>query len=197
LPMLAWLLAASYSIIIFPWYSLSNYWFWTFLLPIPLTVYAGNALDKMAVFTRKTYTRKLILGISLVGIVAFGYSSSVVSIGYPLAYTYMPPGLVKSCVDFEDIPDIQVAINWVNTNLPISAIVVVPESFQGFAVMGLREDIRIRVAPALTNLENISNLINWKEGFWSIYQLNEVGNESYDSYALLVAFGKVGIFESL
>jgi hypothetical protein len=52
LPILAWLLAASYSIAVFPWFAFSNYWWWIFLLPIPLTIYAGNALDKSG-FTMK------------------------------------------------------------------------------------------------------------------------------------------------
>jgi hypothetical protein len=192
LPMLAWLLAASYSIIVFPWFALSHYWFWTFLLPIPLTVYAGNSFEKMGGLARKN-TKKLVFGFLLLGVVGFGYATSVISIGYPLGYSYMPPGLVKSCVNFKDIPSIKAAFLWANTHLPNKSIVVVPERFQGFASMYSSLDLRIQIAPALIDFNYlIEKIIVNESQFYAIFALDEV--ESNKKSVTLAEFGKVGIY---
>lgn len=196
LPMLGWLLVTSYSIVIFPWYALSHYWFWTFLLPIPLTVYVGDALERFGVFTEKKYSRKLVLGISLLGIVAFGYATSIASIGYPLAYTYMPPGLVKSCVGFEDIKDIEQAFHWANEHLPSNAVVVVPEKFQGFASVHSRDDFRIRVAPPLLNFHEVNYKIEDASGsYFVIYYLSEMGDSDEQITYRLFTIGKIAVYK--
>lgn len=192
-PMLGWLLFASYSILVFPWFALSFYWFWIFLLPIPLTVYAVQGLERLGLFNDVKKRQKMLAGVVLLGIVGFGYASSLISVGYPLAYSYMPPGLVKSCVAFDEIPDVQKAFDWTNMNLPINATVVVPESYQGFAVMILREDLRIRVSPALMSLDEVGNLVKF-EDYWSVFQLNETESKANVSYTLLITFGQIGIF---
>ena len=193
-PMISWLLFASYSIVIFPWFALSFYWFWMFLLPIPMTVYAVHGLEKWGVLGDRRHRRKLAAGMMVLFVIGFGYASSLISVGYPLAYSYMPPGLVKSCVDFEDIPDIQKAFDWANLNLPINATVVIPEKFQGFSVMILREDLLIRVAPALLKFNEVIHLTeNWS--FFAIYYTEEVGNNG-QSISQLVKFGSIGVFKT-
>lgn len=198
LPMLAWLLASSYSIVIFPWYALSYYWFWTFLLPIPLTVYAGHGLDRMGAFTNGKHSRKLIIGILLLGIVAFSYASSKTIVGYPLAYTYMPPGLVKSCVDFDDIADIEQAFDWTNEHIPLNAMIVVPEKFQGFAIINSRDDIRIRVAPALLNFNDVAHLIGDAGGsYFVIYYWSEMGDYDEQTTIQLFTIGNVAVYHKI
>ena len=198
LPMLAWLLASSYSIVIFPWYALSYYWFWTFLLPIPLTVYAGHGLDRIGVFAEGKHSRKLVTGILLLGIVAFSYASSETIVGYPLAYTYMPPGLVKSCVDFEDIVDIKQAFDWTNEHIPLNAMIVVPEKFQGFAIINSRDDIRIRVAPALLNFNGVAHLIGDAQGsYFVIYYWSEMGDYDEQTTIQLFTIGNVAVYHKI
>ena len=195
LPMLVWLLAASYSIIVVPWFAFSNYWFWTFLLPIPLTIYAGHALQKSGIIKNKTHSKKLIFGFLLLGIIGIGYSSSIISVGYPFAYSYMPPGLVKSCVDFEDIKSIQEAFNWVNVNLPTNAVVVVPEKFQGFASMYCNPNIKIHIAPPslVNNTYLIETVGEINDVFFEVFYLSEVGE--YKGINVLSEFGKIGVFQ--
>jgi hypothetical protein len=191
--MLAWLLVTSYSIVVFPWFALSYYWFWIFLLPIPLTVYAGHGLEKLGVFARKL-SKKVLVGFVLVSVIGVGYASSVISVGYPVAYTYMPSGLVSSCVDFEDVPDIQEAFVWVNNNLPEAAVVIVPEKLQGFSSMYLRSDIGIRIAPALLSLNQVKDLVEMESGIiYAVYFTNEV-EESNSAIQLLLNIRNVGIY---
>jgi hypothetical protein len=198
LPMLAWLLASSYSITIFPWYALSYYWFWTFLLPIPLSVYAGHGLDRMGVFNNGKHSRKLVMGILLLGIVAFSYVSSETIVGYPLAYTYMPPGLVKSCVDFEDICDIKQAFDWTNENIPLNAVIVVPEKLQGFASVQSRDDIRIWVAPALLNFNDISYTIEDAiSSYFVIYYWSEMGDYDEQTTIQLWTIGNIAVYHRI
>jgi hypothetical protein len=193
-PALIWLLIASFSIVVFPWFALSYYWFWIFLLPIPLTVYAGQGLDRVGAFHRKNLT-KLLGGFLLLGTVGFGYATSLVSIGYPLAYTYMPPGLVSSCVKFENIPRIKEAFAWTNTHLPADAVVVVPENFQGFSVLYSRSDLNIRVAPPLLSFNEAVKLIKIKPNVvYAIYLKDDV---EIDGIEMLSEFGSVGIFRTM
>ncbi len=197
LPMLAFLLVASYSIVVFPWFALNYYWFWTFLLPIPLTIYAGHALDRGGALAVGKRSKKMFVGYLLLGVVAFGYASSVIRIGYPFAYTYMPSGLVESCVDFKDIPDIKEAFMWVNTHIPENVVVVVPEKFQGFASMYSRSDLNIRIAPPILSLNLVIDQVeNKSEAIYALYFTNEVA-VSDRTLELLMKFRNVGVYSIL
>jgi hypothetical protein len=189
-PMMFWLLAASYSLVFFPWFALSYYWWWILLLPIPLTVYVGQALDRLGVFTQGKHFKALVTGFLLLSVVAVGYASSTIN----LANSYMPSGLVESCVDFNSIPDIKDAFTWVNQNLPSNAIVIVPEKFQGFASMYSRLDFRIRIAPPLLSLDAVVNRLESKSGMiYAVYYTSEAG-ESSSIIEFLTAFRNVGIY---
>jgi hypothetical protein len=125
-------------------------------------------------------------------VIGFGYASSVVSVGYPVAYTYMPFGLVSSCVEFEDIPDIREAFVWVNNNLSESSVVVVPENLQGFSSMQSRVDIRIRIAPPLLSLNQVVGMLSSDNTIYAVYFIDYV--ESGGGIQLLLNFGNVGIY---
>ena len=165
------------------------------MLPIPLTIFAIDALDGMGFFTKNKFSKKLFVGYLLLGIVGFGYASSVLSIGYPYAYTYMPPGLVTSCVPFEDITDIENAFNWSNVNLQKNVTIIVPENFQGFAAMYSQPDIQLRIAPPFLDLGNILNLIEDRpEKIYAIFYSNNLGNVNVK---LLAKFNEVGLYQIL
>lgn len=195
-PVFVWLIVASYSIVLFPWFAIAYYWWWILLLPVPLTVYAGNALERLGAFAEVRRSKKMLAGFVLLGVVAFGYASSIVKLGYPYAYTYMPSGLVESCANFKDIPAIREAFTWINTHLPENAVVVVPENFQGFASMYSRSDINIRVAPALLNFNLAINRIEDKSNaVYAVYFTNDV--ESNNNTELLARFRNVGIYRTV
>jgi len=192
-PMLAWLLVASYSVIVFPWFAFSYFWFWLFLLPIPLTVYAAHALKKKGFLPNERLSRKALTGFALLGVIGVAYSSSVITVGYPFAYTYMPSGLVETCVEFEEIPDVKEAFAWVNSNIPEGSVLVVPENLQGFASMYSRSDIRILIAPPLVNLNQVSELIAKDNStIYAVYFTDKV-TESF-VIDFLLRFGKLGIY---
>lgn len=192
-PMVVWLLVASYSIVVFPWCAFSYYWWWILLLPIPLTVYAGHGLERLGVFGEGRRFR-VAVGFLLLSVVAVGYASSTIRLGYPYAYTYMPSGLVESCIEFNDIPDVKKAFFWVNENVPFGAVVVVPEKFQGFASMHSRLDLKIRVAPALLSLDAVVGRAKTGGNIvYAVYYLNEVG-ESESMLEILTTFRNVGIY---
>jgi hypothetical protein len=196
-PMLVWLLIASYSIILIPWFALSYYWFWTFLLPIPLTIYACNALDKSKILYMGKRSKKLVVGLFLLIVIGVGYATSVISVGYPFAYSYMPPGLVKSCVGFGDIHSIEEAFAWANTHLPSNVTVIVPENLQGFASMYSRPDLKIRVAPALLGFDQTIKLVGNETGtIYALYFMTDVETSNGKS-DLLVSFRNVGVFSIL
>jgi len=192
-PMLVWLLVASYSILVFPWFAFSYYWWWILLLPVPLTVFAGNALERLGVFANSKRFRRALVGFLLLGVVGVGYACSVVRLGFPFAYSYMPSGLVESCVGFGGIPNVEAAFLWVNENVPVGALVVVPEKFQGFASMYSRSDLRIRVAPPLLNLSEVVGMVEGESIVYAIYYSDEVG-ETENITENLVTFRDVGVY---
>jgi len=192
-PILVWLSLASYSIVFSPTYAFSMYWWWILLLPIPLTVYAGQGLEKLGVFRSPKRLKAGVFGLILLGGVALGYATSVVPIGYPHAYSYIPSGLAESCVGFGDVPDVETALHWVNENMPISAIVIVPENFQGFAFMKLRADLQIRVAPSVLNLSGVINRININDGdLYAVYYSKDVGNCA--DIETILKIGIIGVY---
>jgi hypothetical protein len=189
-PMMLWLLVASYSLTVFPWFALSYYWWWILLLPIPMTVYAGQALDRLGVFTLRKHGKAFAVGLVLLSIIVGGYASSNIN----LANSYMPSGLVESCVDFDSIPDIKDAFEWANTNLPYNATVIVPEKFQGFASMYSRIDLKLRVAPPLLSLNEVVTRVAGEIGStYAIYFEGEV--EETDNIMELESFKRVGIYQ--
>ena len=193
-PILCWLLVTSYSVVVFPWFAISYYWFWLLLLPIPLTVYAAHALKKDGFLPNERLTKQALAGFALLGIVGVAYASSIITVGYPFAYTYMPKGLVESCVRFEDIANVKEAFVWVNSNVPVGSIVVVPERLQGFASMYLRSDIKINIAPPPLTLNQVNELLEDEyTRFYAVYFIDKVDG-SNNPIRLLLSFSSIGIY---
>lgn len=195
MPMLGWLCVMSFSILVCPWYAFAEYWWWILLLPIPLTVFAGEGLGRLRVFSDFRQFRKAIIGVALLGVVAFGYAASVIPVGYPYAYYYMPSGLVESSVPLEDIPDIKSAFQWLNENAQLNSFIVVPEKMQGLAYTETRDDFLIRVLPPLLTLtdEYLPENIDTK----SIYAVEYTKNIDSETFSgLQVAeSGKISVFK--
>jgi hypothetical protein len=133
----------------------------------------------------------LLAGFLLLSVVGVSYACSVISLGYPYAYTYMPSGLVESCVDFSDISDVKKAFLWVNEHVPVGAVVIVPEKFQGFALMYSRNDIRIRVAPPLISLSDVLRVNKTYGLVYAIYYINEI--ENCMNINILERFGSIAV----
>lgn len=188
-PMLVWLGVMSYSILAYPWYAFAQYWWWILLLPIPLTVYLGEGLERLEVFTSPKRFRITVAGLILLGVVGFGYATSIIRIGGP----YMPSGLVESAMPFEDISNLKKALEWVNQNASFNFSVIVDEKFQGIAYTELRTDIRILVAPPLMKLSEVFEIIDREVSLpcFAVYYTKNA--EEYNQYEE-VSFGKIGTY---
>ncbi len=188
----------SFSVLVFPWYAFSLYWWWVLLLPIPLTIYLGEFLSKNHVFREKMFPRRKALfccALLIVGSIAVVYSTSAVNLFYFNTTNYLPTGLVESSVLFADIPDVQAAIVWVNKNVPMNSTVLVQERIQGFAYSGMRSDIQIRVSSSLISLNDASKFVFPKSNIlYSIWFSDTVGNATLCEF-MQTNFGKMSIFE--
>lgn len=194
-PIVVWLLLTSFSIVIYPWFAFAQYWWWILLLPIPLTIYGGEGLEKLKVFSNQKRLKIAITGIMLLSIVSFGYASSIIKIGYPYGYYYIPSGLVESSVPLEDIQDIKYAFQWVNNNIPVNSVVVVPEKLQGLAYIELREDLLIRVLPPLLTLNNEYFPENiYTNSSYAIDYSNKVDSSNFSGLKIM-EFEKIAIFK--
>ena len=196
-PILIWLCITSYSILIFPYFAFSYYWWWILLLPIPLTVYIGNSLEKWGVFVSSKQFMKAFAGFLFLGMVSISYACSAVRLGFPYAYTYMPSGLVESCVEFENISDLENAFRWVNENLPLNAMVIVPEKFQGFAIIHARSDFKIYVAPPLLRLSEVINYVRpvTNDVVYAVWYSKDIGK--IDDVKVMTVIGDIGVYRLL
>jgi hypothetical protein len=198
MPILIWLTITSFSIIVYPWYAFSQYSWWIFLLPIPLTVYAGESLDRLHIFdVGKPNRRKKVfwLTLCLLGVVAVGYATSTVKIGYPFAYTYMPAGMVESSVPFEDIKNITATLKWINENVPRNSMIVVEQKIQGLAYVELRSDILIRVSAPLLTLNEVLDLIgSVPSSIYAVWCNGDIDQETFSGLRL-TEFGSISVFK--
>jgi hypothetical protein len=192
MPWTIWLAVASLSIVIYPWYAVAHFSWWVLLLPIPLTVYAGNYLGLKLDENR----RNVVIVFSLLSIVAVGYATSVIPLGYPYAYYYMPSGLVETSLDFahiKDTPDVENALRWVNNNLQ-NTTVIVPEKMQGQAYTYLMSDIKIRVAPPFLNFSTVLGMIQTDEKtIYAVCFVDDVGE--YREAETLKMFGEIVVLK--
>ena len=198
MPILVWLAIASFSIVIYPWYALSQYSWWILLLPIPLTVYIGENLDRLHIFdVGKLNKRKKAFWVALclLGVIAVGYATSTIKLGYPYAYTYMPAGMVESSVPFEDIQNITAALTWTNENVPRNSTIIVEQKIQGFAYIELRPDIQIRVSTPLLTLNQVLRLINSAPNCtYAVWYNSDIGQGTFFG-SKLMEFGDISVFE--
>ncbi|HKZ94903.1 MAG TPA: hypothetical protein VJ249_10060 [Candidatus Bathyarchaeia archaeon] len=192
-PILVWLCAASYGIVVYPAYAFSNYWWWTLLLPVPLTVYFGKGLENPRIFSNTKLFKTAAAVSVLLGLLAFGYATSNIRIGYFHSNSYIPSGLVESSISFGDIPNIRNAMEWINDNVPLNSQVIVQEKFHGLAFIFLRRDLRILVAPALMNLSTAINIISSSEhSAYALYYIDDIGNNT--SIEALVTTDRLGVW---
>jgi len=191
-PMTLWLVVASYSVAVFPWFSFAFFWWWTIILAIPLTIFAIEGLDRHSCLTGKRL-RFTLVGLLFLLVIAIGYSASLINIGNQYTYPFLPSGLVQSSVPFNDIPDIEHAFAWANSTLPSSATVIVPEQFQGFASSYLRSDLKVRVAPASFTLDQARTYDSDQGQQFGIYYSNKIGGTA--QYTILMWFGPVTVSE--
>jgi hypothetical protein len=194
-PILIWLIAASFSIIIYPEFALSHYSWWMLLLPIPLTIYCGNFLNKIKVFSRQKRFSAATAALIIIAIISVAYASSTIQIGNPYSFTYSPRGLVESSIPTKDIPDVEKALKWANENTPPNATVIVPESIQGFSCTELRSDIQIRVSSALLTLNQVVNLVSHESA--KAYAIWYTENVNYTTFigTKTKEFGSIAVFQ--
>jgi hypothetical protein len=197
LPMLIWLSLASTSILFFPWYAFSQYWWWTLLLPIPLTIYLGEYLDQKHIFEKGRINKSKVMfgaALLLLGILAIGYGSATIKVAYPTVTTYIPNSMVEVSIPFEDIPQVQRAMEWINNDAQLNSTVLVEERIQGFAYNQLRSDLQIRVCPSLLNLNDAFGLTpDSSKPSYAIWYKENVNFGTLGGLQV-AEFGSIGIF---
>ncbi len=197
-PMLIWLSITSYSILFCPTYAFSAYWWWILLLPIPLTIFVGEGLDKLGLFKSRvsSFRRKIFwIAFLLLGIIGFSYATSIINLGNPYANSYMPSGMVEYTIPPEDIPDVENAFEWLNEKTAINSMVIVEEKIMGLAYLNLRSDFLIRVAASNLELGRAVDLVNSAENrvyaVWYVGDLEQGGLP----YNIMATFNKIAILE--
>ncbi len=193
LPMLGWLTSASFDSLILPQFALSYFWWWLLLLALPLSVYAGSGLEKLSSINAFNRFQGTAIFLLLLAMLAVGYSTSTIRLGYPGAYAYMPSSLVESSVRYSEIPHLESAIEWSNQNAPRNAILLLPENFEGFAILHGRSDLRVRVAPPSLSLAQVVTDYGPIGVVFAIYYTDQVGTLQIPRVA---EFGEIGVFNA-
>ena len=82
-------------------------------------------------------------------------------------------------------------MSWANRNLQQNSVVIVPENFQGFAVIYLRPDFQVRIAPPTLKLALVLSDSRTSGLSYAVYYNYDVGNAKVE---VLAGFGKVEIY---
>jgi hypothetical protein len=192
-PIFVWLLVASFSIVIYPKFALANYWWWMLLLPIPLTIYVGNCLNKLKVFEKKRRFGIALIAIVTISIISTGYAISAIRIGNSYSYTNLPSGMVETSIHFDDIPNAENAMKWINEKATIDSIVIVPEKMQGEAYMFI-SDAKIVVTQPFLTLNIALNSANLNAtSIYAVYFHDEIGNNP--NLKNIANFGHIGVYQ--
>jgi hypothetical protein len=194
-PITCWLIISSFSILVYPAYSFSQYWWWMLLLPISMTIYVGNFLNKIKLFETKRRFRTATSALAILTLVSVAYATSTFALGNSYSFSYSPSGLVQSSIPIRDISDVENALRWANENFQPNATVIVQEKTQGFCYLVLRSDLQIRVSPSLLTLDQAINLTRLKSGMeYAIWTTNNVDKTNSDTIKIM-DFESVAVFQ--
>jgi hypothetical protein len=132
-PMLIWLLLGSFSFIIFPWFAIPGYQRWLMLLVFPLIIYSSWGISLL-----KTNRKKIAVIFLLINAtIGLAYSAGLTPfLGY-MSNSYVPSGLVKSSIDWDQIEEVESAIKWLQNNNQLKILVLAEERFYGWIMLNL------------------------------------------------------------
>lgn len=157
-PMAALSMLGGYSILLLPEAALPAYWWWILTLPVPLTAMLASFLSVHRLLESGRGRKSAILLLFILLGIGVGYSTPWVHIGTSQTFSYLPSNLVESSVSFADVPQVELAIDWLNARAPLGVTLVVPENFAGWAYLNLRPDISIFVVPAGLTLDEVLSI---------------------------------------
>ncbi|KON32657.1 MAG: hypothetical protein AC479_07020, partial [miscellaneous Crenarchaeota group-6 archaeon AD8-1] len=135
--MLIWLLLGSFSLIIFPWFSIPGYQRWLMLLVFPFSIYATLGLKKL---NFGKYSSKFkIFYMSLILILGISYSLGTFSYVI-LPNSYIPVNMVQSSIPWNEIDDVKEVLGWFDVNGVTNSTLLCEERFLGWTQIYLKRD---------------------------------------------------------
>jgi len=190
-PMVAWLVLASFSVIIFPWFAIPGYQRWLMLLVFPFSIYAvrGLLLLNFRKF-KKPFFAVYVSGLLIIGL---GYSTGMFSYIGQLPNSYVPIHLVQSSIPWEQIDDVKNVISWIDDNVGLNSTLLTEERFLGWTRIYLQRDIiDITILPygaasshlsALPKVDTISVYLIW------------YSDVIFDDFQVLYSKNNIALFE--
>jgi len=192
-PVLALLLLGSFGAVIFPWFAIPGYQRWLILLVYPFSIYAVFGFEHLQLFdVRKVKTLITILLIFM--LLGVGYASGGFSY-VVLPSSWVPPSLVKSTVEWNQVDDVKQALGWLDGNAPARSALLTEERFYGWTMMYLEKaNTDVKVVPYGGGAQPTSALewalnddFNWIYLIWYT-------DSSFDKFSLVYSQNSISVF---
>jgi len=192
-PVFALLLLGSFGAVVFPWFAIPGYQRWLILLVYPFSIYAVFGFEHLQLFTvRKIKTLTAVLLIFM--LLGVGYASSVLSY-VVLPSSWVPPSLVKSSVEWNQVDDVKETLRWLDGNAPASSALLTEERFYGWILIYLkRANNDIEIVPYGGGAQPTSALQQALNDDFSWIYLIWYTNSSFDKFNLVYSQDSISVF---
>jgi hypothetical protein len=204
--------ACAFSMLVFPWLGLPQWWRWTLFLIFPFSFYAVNGVDKILALSIKAVdfrgikllnVKRFTLIFWLAALLIYSYPSAFYmssSASHPHAYftdglanRYVPSTMLSSSINPSDIQATIDCLKWLNNNMEGSSCVLVEERFLGWAELSLSEDKWIVAYPCHTSYEPALELA-LARGFQNIY-LIWLSSRHTSNFTVVYTAGNIAIYK--
>jgi len=192
-PVFALLLLGSFSAVVFPWFAIRGYQRWLILLVYPFSVYAVFGFERLQLFSgRKVKTLITILLIFMLS--GVGYASGAFSY-VVLPSSWVPPSLVRSSIEWDQVDDVKEALGWLDGNAPAGSALLTEERFYGWTLMYLeRANTDVKVVPYGGGAQPTSALEQTLNDDFSWIYLIWYTDSSFDKFNLVYSQNNISVF---
>lgn len=206
-----WLLVASFSCLLIPWFAFAWAYRWMMMLVFPFTVYAVDGIerlvsesksrrvDRMTTLTKRALASLIILYLS---VTAFVYVTSppeqpFVLFANSITSSYIPSTMTLTSIKRFEIPGVLDCLEWVNQNAQGSETLVTVEAFAGWARYNLNEDTTIVIyrnaehpSAAISKAKGLGNITNYL-----LARTEEAGTEELPIIKKVFESGNIALYE--
>jgi len=192
-PVLALLLLGSFGAVVFPWFAIPGYQRWLILLVYPFSIYAVFGFERLRLFSVRK-VKALIAILLIFMLLGVGYASGVLSY-VVLPSSWVPPSLVKSSVEWNQVDDVKEALRWLDGNAPVDSALLTEERFYGWILFYLeRASNDIEIVPYGGGAQPTSALEQALNDDFSWIYLIWYTNSSFDKFSLVYSQDSISVF---
>jgi len=194
-PMVGWLLIGSFSAIVIPFLAFSGYQRWLMLLVFPFSIYAVKGFEALHLFDARNL-RKLGVVFLAFSVIAAGYSSGAFSYVWFIGNSWVPPDLVRSSIEWDEVDELKGVLAWLDENAVSSSSLIVEERFLGWTLIYMnRAYVDVEVTAYGAGSPPTSTLSKAQEEGFDAYYLIWYTDSNPEGFQTIHQEGDLSVFE--